>query len=399
MVFKCLKAEFQTVLLRPKLRMQNLTDFFAEFPTITKAQWLERIEKDLKGKPLADLYWAVDGMDIDPFGHADDFRTPPQPLWDTPKSWEICENIEQADPVEANHQAMEALSFGAEGLRFHINSMETEALESLLTGIHLDYIGLHFSSQNWNVTPPAALLAEIGNLSSEKGIDPETLRGTLAYAPAQQTGLVDWRYASELMAYAKTGFPGLKMLRISDETAPHHVIDGLAHMLQQAHVCLDKCAAEGHSPEKTADQLYFDVSIGQSYFLEMAKLRALHLLWLNLLKAWNIAPIAPTLHVRFRADVYTDDLYTNMIRATTMSMAAVMGGADQLTVLPYDAGRQEISTYPQAFARRIARNVQHLLKMESYLDTFADPAAGSYYIEQMTMQIADKAWVAFRQQN
>lgn len=380
--------------------MQNVTDFFAEFPSISKEQWLERIEKDLKGKPLADLYWSVDGLDLDSFGHADDFSSPPQPLWDTPKSWEICEKIEQTDPVAANHQAMEALTFGAEGLRFQVNTLETEALESLLAGIHLDFIGLHIGSDNWNATPPAALLSEIGNLASEKGIDPETLRGTLGYAPAQQTGLVDWRYASELMDYAKINFPGFKMLRVSDENAPHHVIDALAQMLQQAHRCLEKCAAEGHAAEKTAQHLYFDLSIGQSYFLEMAKLRALHLLWLNLLKAWNIAPIAPTLHVRFRPDVYTDDLYTNMIRATTMSMAAVIGGADQLTVLPYDAGRQEISDYPQAFARRIARNVQHLLKMESYLDTFADPAAGSYYIEKMTMQIADKAWVAaFRQQN
>ena len=89
MDFKCLKAEFQTVLLPTNLSMQNVTDFFAEFPSISKEQWLERIEKDLKGKPLADLYWSVDGLDLDSFGHADDFSSPPQPLWDSPKSWEI----------------------------------------------------------------------------------------------------------------------------------------------------------------------------------------------------------------------------------------------------------------------------------------------------------------------
>jgi methylmalonyl-CoA mutase len=79
-----------------------------------------------------------------------------------------------------------------------------------------------------------------------------------------------------------------------------------------------------------------------------------------------------------------------------MSMSAVLGGADRLTVLPYDAGREAQATYPQAFSRRMARNVQHLLKMESGFDQLADPAAGSYYIETLTRQLAERAWTEFR---
>ena len=106
----------------------------------------------------------------------------------------------------------------------------------------------------------------------------------------------------------------------------------------------------------------------------------------------HLAPTLPALAVSFRPNAYTDDLYTNMIRATTMSMSAVLGGAARLTVLPYDAGREALATYPQAFSRRIARNVQHLLKMESGFDQLSDPAAGSYYIETLTRQLADQMW-------
>ncbi len=70
-------------------------------------------------------------------------------------------------------------------------------------------------------------------------------------------------------------------------------------------------------------------------------------------------------------------------------------GADRLTVLPYDAGRESAAQYPQAFGRRIARNVQHLLQLESGLGDIADPAAGSYYVEQLTRQLAAAAWNDF----
>ena len=111
--------------------------------------------------------------------------------------------------------------------------------------------------------------------------------------------------------------------------------------------------------------------------------------------AWVPFNVQLVVSARFRADVYTDDLHTNMIAATTMAMSAVLGGADRLTVLPFDTGREEQSPYPQAFSRRIARNVQQLLKLESGLAEVADPAAGSYYIEQLTRQLAEKAWEEF----
>ncbi len=125
-------------------------------------------------------------------------------------------------------------------------------------------------------------------------------------------------------------------------------------------------------------------------------MRAFKLLWLHILKVWNAPLTLPATAVHFNIDAYTDDLYTNMIRATTMAMSAVLGGADRLTVLPYDAGREASAQYPPAFGRRIARNVQHLLQLESGLGDIPDPAAGSYYIETLTRQLAEAAWKEFR---
>ena len=142
--------------------------------------------------------------------------------------------------------------------------------------------------------------------------------------------------------------------------------------------------------------MQFSMYIGKSYFVEIAKLRAFKILWANFLKAWGAEPVYPVQDVRFFPGDYTGDLYTNMIRATTMAMSAVLGGANRLTVLPYDAGREAEAVYPRAFARRVARNVQHLLQLESGFAELADPAAGSYYLEKLTAQLASSAWEKFQ---
>ena len=166
----------------------------------------------------------------------------------------------------------------------------------------------------------------------------------------------------------------------------------LKDTLQHANTYLSKLEEKGLSVAEIARTMEFSISIGKSYFVEIARLRALKLLWLNVLQAWNAPLEFPAITVQYQPETYTDELYTNMIRATTMAMSAVQGGATRLTVLPYDVNRESQAKYPATFSRRIARNVQHLLKMESALDAVADPAAGSYYIETLTRQLSEEAW-------
>jgi len=377
------------------MEMHLPDDFFSEFPPVSKAQWLERIAKDLKGKPLEDLYWHLGpNLTVDPFGHADDRPAPPAPLSATPHKWEINEDMDAPTPADANRQALEALAFGAESVHFYLaGSNISDQMETLLSRIYLDYISLHFSGQGVT-NGPAAVLAVLTGIAGEQNVPLPNLRGSLGYDPLTSP-LTDWRYLAELIQYARETLPGFRCISVdgrSEFRGAEGAADELAALLQRGTQYLSQGAAHGLNPGHLAAQIQFRLRIGKSYFVEIAKLRAFKLLWLNVLNAWGVEPVYPVLDVRFAPDTYTDDLYTNMIRATTMAMSAALGGADRLTVLPYDAGREAQAKYPRTFGRRIARNVQHLLKLESGFEQVADPAAGSFYIEKLTEQLAERAW-------
>jgi methylmalonyl-CoA mutase len=367
-----------------------MKDLFSEFPPISKADWLHQIAKDLKDKPLEDLIWSSNGLVVSPFVHADDFEKPTEALSDQPNTWEICEDVRVGDPAEANRQALDALEGGAEGLCFWLDRpLETADFEQLLRNIHLDFIGLHFAGTAV-AENPGMLLGLLENLAKQRGLSSAQLKGSLAYDPVPVSKIVDWRYLADLLEYARERFPGFKIIKVGvvEET-------DLSVLIRNANIYLQKLSERGIPIADIAQVMQFSVPLGKSYFVEIARLRALKLLWFNLLNAWKAPIQVPFISVSFQPETYSDDLYTNMIRATMMAMSAVQGGASQLTVLPYDAGREAQASYPQAFGRRIARNVQHLLKMESGMDAVADPAAGSYYLETLTGQLAEKGWGEF----
>lgn len=390
-------------------------DLFQEFPPVSKADWLRQITKDLKDKPLEDLNWQLpNGLVVSPFVHADDFEQQPAPLTEQPNAWEICEDVQVNDLATANRQALDALEGGAEGLCFWLDRpLETTDFEQLLQHIHLDFIGLHFAG-NAVSENPGMILGILENLARQRGLSSTQLRGSLAYNPVPVSKIVDWRYLADLLEYARERFPQFKIIQISSPelhsgayAAPetmspeqrsgiHSAPDRSSEvLLRNANIYLEKLSERGIPIKDIAAAMQFSVPMSKSYFLEIARLRALKLLWFNVLKAWNAPLVTPSISVNFQPEAYSDDLYTNMIRATTMAMSAVQGGASRLTVMPYDAGREALASYPQAFGRRIARNVQHLMKMESALDEVADPAAGSYYVETLTRQLAEKAWSEF----
>ncbi len=369
-------------------------DFYSEFPPVSKSEWLSQIAKDLKGRPLEELDWNVgEGLKMSPFVHANDFKVWPAPFSGKPNNWEICENILVNNPVEANRQALEALEGGAEGLQFFFDKSPVwDVFQQVFDKIHPDFIGLHFTgagvSQN-----PGVILGFLERLAAQKGVATASLRGSLGYDPASSSGIVDWRYLVDLTGFAKEKFPHFRLVTIS--LKPSH--DGLGEGLRNGNLYLEKLAERGLSVSAIAESLQFSVPVGKSYFLEIAKIRAFKLLWLNVLQGWGAPLNNPVVEAHFLPEVYTEEIYTNMIRATTMAMSAVLGGADRLTVLPYDAGRESQASYPPEFGRRIARNVQHLLKMESFFNELPEPTAGSFYIETLTNELAERAWAAFQQ--
>jgi methylmalonyl-CoA mutase len=365
--------------------------YFAGFPEVGKEEWLDKIRKDLKGKPIEELYKASpSGLPAIPFSHPDD-APPVLPLIAGTQSWQLCEQLATASAASANAQALEALQFGAEGLEWILpDAWNPEGLPLLLEGIYLDYIGLHFAGKAAEASP-ALILKPLAEWITKKGVDRTNVSGSIAFDPTGSGQQVDWRFCRELMDFTREALPGFILFTLKENRAAFDSPEGsLADLMARANLYLEKLGPEA------APYIQFELHIGTDYFGEIARIRALRLLWLNVLQAWGQALLPARIVVHFQADAYTDDLFSNMIRATTMAMAAVLGGADRLTVLPYDSGRESSAPYPANFARRIARNVQHLLKMEGMLDELRDPAAGSYFIEQSTGQLAAAAWKKFQ---
>lgn len=381
---------------------QNL---FSEFAPVSKADWLARIEKDLKGRPISELTWELPSLLIDPFAHAEDFAELPESIaHKTSNTWEIGEDIEvfNSDFKAANKQALNALMGGASAINFIFDNYPSEnQLITLIENIELDFISIHFTEKT-NTTNPLDFLKTLHSTAINQGKNPQTLRGSVSYNPLieqQKNG----HEAVEVIQWTSQNLSQFKVLSIDAMQffkGSENAVEELTQTLVNANNCINLLKNKGLNIENINHFIKFNFNIGISYFIEIAKLRAFKLLWANVLYAHGITAsthsdskkLAPIIYAYISPETQVEDVHNNKIRATTQAMSAVLGGVEMLTIAPSDALNSETSD----FSRRIARNVQHLLQMESYLDRVADPAAGSFYIEKLTTQIAETVWQRFQ---
>jgi methylmalonyl-CoA mutase len=363
----------------------HIKKLFSEFEGVTSARWKEQITKDLKGIDLNQLVWKThNGFDVRPFYTAEDLDGKKEPLF-TGSEWDICEHIVVVDEKEANRKALKALEGGASGLVLHIHKKIDTAV--LIKGISLEHIYSQFSISNDALHVLHDLKAHYAKINLHDGkikcfvnIDPLSL---LAFYG-------EWHDNEE------TDLSILKQLQHVPvnvslyEEAGASTVNELAIGLAHANEYLNYLSEQNAVKEKKT--LHLSFSVAPDFFTEIAKLRAARKLIALLQQQYAI-----NLPVHFHAQTaWADksrlDIYNNMLRTTTEAMSAVIGGANSLSVLPYNEGFEK----PNDFASRIARNQQHILKDESYLNKVADIAAGSYYIESITDSIAEKAWEQFK---
>jgi methylmalonyl-CoA mutase len=149
--------------------------------------------------------------------------------------------------------------------------------------------------------------------------------------------------------------------------------------------------------DDVAQRMMFSFGVGSNYFMEIARLRAARLLWAKIIEQYkpqNETSMQMWIHCNTSAWNKTlFDPYVNLLRTTTEAMSAIIGGTQSLSILPFDTFYKD----PDEFSNRLARNQQIILKEEVYLDKVVDPAAGSYYIENLTQLIAEAAWKVFLQ--
>ncbi|MBR1850199.1 MAG: methylmalonyl-CoA mutase small subunit [Bacteroidales bacterium] len=391
---------------------------FSEFPPVPTEKWEEVIQKDLKGADYEKkLVWkTLEGFKVKPYYRAEDLEgleyldsNPGQRPYTRGKQagsnvWDIRQDIVEQDPTAANAIAVDAVKRGATSLGFCTRKIATTAdMATLLRGIDLNQVKINFRcSDNYVV-----LLQTYVDYARQAGCDPQNLAGSCDCDPychalthgAYRNGLdADLEQVQNLIQYVKAELPCFRAITIHGNlihNAGSNIVQELGFTLAAANDLVARLADLGTAPTDTAEQIVLQFATGSNYFMEIAKIRAARLLWSKIAEQYN-----PTSERAYRMFVATEssawnksiyDPYVNMLRTTTEAMSAAVAGADSIAVKPFD------SAYKHAddFGYRIARNQQLLLKEESYLDKIADPAAGSYYIENLTDSIAHYAWENF----
>ncbi len=382
------------------MAMDRTDKLFEDFPASSKADWLAKVEKDLKGRPLEDLHWHLgDQLDIDPFAHRSDSDGATESLSraTSGNDWEIGEYIPVHDVVAANKMALEGLNGGVQSLGFELfHPLEDGDLNRLLAGIELPLISVNFGERNPD-KQPLVLLRQIVALVKERSLDNTVITGSVDFDP-----MLDWseppmNKLAEAVHLIHAELPRYKTVQVNGRyyhAGPQETSRELGYMLAKGNAYMAALDDLGVPPEVTNAHLQFSVAVSTSYFVEIAKIRALRILWLNVLKGYGLENNQlPEIVGHLASETQDEQMYTNMIRASTQAMSAVIGGVDRLYILPANSALKEA---PTPFTRRIARNLQHLLKMESHMDKVVDPGAGSYYVEQLTQKIATQAWDVFR---
>ena len=391
---------------------------FSDFPGVSTEAWMEKITADLKGADFEKkLVWKTnEGFKVKPFYRQEDLEglktTEGLPgqfpyLRGTKKddnTWYVRQDIKVECPKAANEKALDILNRGVDSLGFSVKKkdLSAEYIETLLEGICAECIELNFSTCQGATVQLAKLLVEY---FQKKGYDLAKLQGSVNYDPMGKM-MVRGKDLSNYAATAKelvetlAVLPGYRCINVNAvelNNAGSYIAQELGYALAWGNEYLNALIEAGVSADDAAKKIKFNFGISSNYFLEIAKFRAARMLWANIVKEYNPAcdcackMLAHAETSTFNLTLF--DAHVNLLRTQTEAMSAALAGVNSITVSPFDKAYQT----PDDFSERIARNQQLLLKEECHFNKVVDPAAGSYFIENLTVSIAQQAWNLFLQ--
>lgn len=367
--------------------MKNLFD---DFNPVSSKQWKQKIQFELDGADYnKTLLWnSPEDIQVKPFYHKDEFVGASN-VHTKASEFRICQNIFVHDLAKSNLRAINSVNRGAESIRFTIEDENTDVAK-LLENLPLENIRLYFNLNflSTDFIKKIDALAKQKNATIFCNLDPI---GQLA-----KEG--NWFKTKE-----KTNFETLNILAATTTNVSLISIDGGlyqnagANIVQQIAYTLahanEYCnSSDSYRNSKIKQPIVLEISVGTNYFFEIAKLRALRLLFNLIAKEYNPDLDCHLLVTPTKRNKTIYDYNVNMLRTTTECMSAILGGADAIANLPYDA----LYHKDNEFGDRIARNQLLILKNESYFDKVDNPADGSYYIESLTQQLAEKALTLFK---
>lgn len=400
-----------------------------DFPAPDAATWMELVEKSLGGRPYEKLTSkSYDGLQIRPLYTAEDdvsaatgvpgsapFVRGTSPLGATQTGWDVRCLSAHPDPAEANRQILDDLAKGATSITLKLDPtgrsgtvLKSRAdMDRLLDGVYLDLAPVVLDPGGPSL-PPAAFLMDLVNRRTANGDMPaDSFTGNFGADPLSTLATVGKVIVpmdtllgrmADLAAHTSAAFPNAKGLNIA--TAAYHnagcsEAQELAIAMATAVEYLRQMTKAGLSIDDSCRQIAFTLTCDADVFLTIAKLRVARRLWARVADACGASTDAQaaTLHaVTAPRMMSRRDPWVNMLRCTAACFAAGVGGADGVTVLPFE----HAAGLPTSLGRRIARNTQIILQEESSIDRVIDPAGGSWMTEHLTEEMATKAWSIFQ---
>ena len=360
---------------------------FTDFSPVDAKAWKQKIQVDLKGADYNDtLVWeSPEGINVKPFYTSEDLQHIAHSSDAPTSTWRIGQLIRVHDALKANRKCLEALENGVESLILRIESDEVSAA-TLFVGLDINQLTIYLDLRELAAEKVEEWISNLPENSNHLYLiwDPvNKLAATGNWYTNRETDLQKY-----LALSAENTRAGMFSVDISlYQNGGANRIQQLAYAIAHAKEHLDLLPTDSQS------QLTFQCSIDTNYFFEIAKLRALRILWNKLTTQDGEAIPCQILAFPTRRNKTLYDYNVNMLRTTTECMAAILGGADTIYNLPYDIIYHE----ENAFAERIARNQLLILKNESYFDKVGNAASGAYYIESITEEMVQKAWDVYRQ--
>jgi methylmalonyl-CoA mutase len=358
---------------------------FSEFNSVSSKQWKQKIQFDLKGADYNDtLVWKTnEDILVKPFYHADDFDELPEVSNTKATQWKISQSIYVANVEKSNSKAIDAIERGAESIQFII-PIEDISIKDLLKNVDLKKVSTHFEL----LFLSEKFVKKLKTFSAKVQIYIHTdIIGNLAKTGNWYNNLKnDFQKFESITKITNSYAIDTSLYQNAGAT----ITQQLAYTLAHANEYLNYLDNSTDKPSSL--KVAFKVSVGTNYFFEIAKLKALRKLWSALVSEYNINKNCHILVTPTKRNKTIYDYNTNMLRTTTECMSAVLGSADTICNLPYDA----IYHKNNEFGERIARNQLLILKHESYFDKVDNPTDGSYYIESLTNQLAEKALELFK---
>jgi methylmalonyl-CoA mutase len=420
----------------PDPTLEELPELEELFDLPALDDWRSIADAGLRGKPLDGLTTTtIEGFAISPLYTADDEvvdpgrpgrppfvrgRTVEGPGEDGPGS---CQRIHHPDPEIASAWGVEEVARGVGSLWLEIEPASRlkddspapprrggiqiatgDDLERLFAGIDRRSTPMHLDAGADAVAVAAAVIASAqkhdidpGELSGSFGCDP---LGALAADGGLCSGLEGClSQLVELARWTDEHAPDVRAVTVS--SLPFHMAGGtavqeLAFGLATAVEYLRASDAHGLDPVGLCRQIGFRYAVGRDLFMEAAKLRAARKLWSRVAESCGAAEndrSAPIHAVASPRGLTTRDPWVNGLRTTVGAFAATVGGADLITVLPFDTA----IGLPEELGRRVAANSLTILREESHLGRVVDPGGGSWYLEELTEELAEASWVRFQE--